>query len=269
MKLLIKSIFTTVIILSTAYLFAEETAKSKLSETISGQHREMSSARDQYRHPLETLNFFQVEEDHSVIEIWPGGGAWYTEILAPFLRDKGVFYAAQFNPETANEYQNKTLNKFNTKLAANPEIYSKVNMVIFNPPNEFNLGAPDSVDRVLTFRNVHNWTRFNDEGVLAAFKAFYQVLKPGGKLGVIDHRLPEDRETGTGGYVKPSYVIKMAEAAGFTLEASSEINANAKDSADYEKGVWTLPPVLALKDQDREKYLGIGESDRMTLLFVK
>jgi len=269
MKLILKVILTSVSLLSTAMIFAGGDINADIKDVIAGEHRAKSAMRDQYRHPQQTLNFFQVKDNHSVVEIWPGGGAWYTQILAPYLSKKGQFYAAQYNPETDNNYQKKTLKKFHSKMAEHTELYSKVNMVVFNPPSDINLGAPGSVDRVLTFRNVHNWTRAGDEDVLAIFQAFYQVLKSGGKLGVVEHRLPEDRTKGTAGYVKESYVIKMAEAAGFKLEARSDINANAKDNADYEKGVWTLPPTLALKETDKEKYLAIGESDRMTLLFVK
>lgn len=269
MKNIQRSILTLITLLTAVSVIAGDMKETKLSETLKSPHREKSAQRDQYRHPQQTLNFFQVKENHSVVEIWPGGGAWYTEVLAPYLSEKGQFYAAQYNPATDNDYQKKTLKKFNAKLAKHPEVYSKVKMAIFSPPNDFQLGAPNSVDRVLTFRNVHNWTRSGDDNVLAIFQAFHQVLKSGGKLGVTDHRLPEEREKGTGGYIKQSYVIKIAEAAGFVLEASSEINANAKDTADHPKGVWTLPPVLRMKEQDKEKYLAIGESDRMTLLFVK
>ncbi len=257
------------LIIVTVGITTAETTNNKLDKAIASKHREGSSSRDKYRHPAETLNFFQVEANHKVIEIWPGGGAWYTEILAPYLADKGTFFAAQYNPESTSKYVQKTLKKFNAKMSADQGLYGKVKVVVFNPPSDIQLGADASVDRVLTFRNVHNWTRNGDEAVLAAFKSFYKVLKPGGKLGVTDHRLPEDRSNGTGGYLKQSYVIKMAEAAGFKLEASSEINANSKDTADHEKGVWTLPPTLTWKEKDKEKYLAIGESDRMTLLFVK
>ncbi len=274
MNLSIKTILTTTLVtsvalLSSSALFAGDADNSKLNAALAGKHRTESAARDPYRHPFGTLNFFQVEPNHTVVEIWPGGGAWYTEVLAPYLRDEGKFYAAQYNPASDSEYHQKTLKKFNNKLAAHPDVYDNVNMAIFNPPNEFKLGEAGTVDRVLTFRNVHNWTRSGDEAVLGIFQAFHEVLKAGGKLGVVEHRLPEDRKEGTAGYVKESYVIKMAEAAGFKFEGRSEVNANAKDTADHEKGVWTLPPVMRLKDQDKEKYLAIGESDRMTLLFVK
>jgi len=250
-------------------LTATISANDKLDMVIASKHREASSSRDKYRHPAETLNFFQIKANHKVVEIWPGGGAWYTEILAPYLADKGTLYGAMYNPETTNDYQLRTMKTFNKKMDANKELYGKVKLVVFSPPSDIQLGADGSMDRVLTFRNVHNWTRNGDEAVIASFKAFYKVLKPGGKLGVTEHRLPEDRTEGTGGYLKQSYVIKMAEVAGFELQASSEINANSKDTVDHEKGVWTLPPRLALKEKDKEKYLAIGESDRMTLLFVK
>ncbi|MCP3674303.1 MAG: class I SAM-dependent methyltransferase [Gammaproteobacteria bacterium] len=268
-NILTTTLLTSVALLSSSTLFAGHHENMRLNEAIAGEHRTESSARDKYRHPLEALNFFQVQANHTVVEIWPGGGAWYTEVLAPYLRKDGKFFAAQYNPASDSEYQQKTLKKFNAKLAANPEVYNKVNMAIFNPPSEFKLGEAGTVDRVLTFRNVHNWTRSGDDAVLGIFQAFYEVLKTGGKLGVVEHRLPEDRKDGTAGYVKESYVIKMAETAGFKFEGSSEVNANAKDTADHKKGVWTLPPTLTLKEQDREKYLAIGESDRMTLLFVK
>ena len=274
MNLSIKTILTTTLVtsialLSSSTLLAGHHENMELNKALAGKHRTESAARDKYRHPLGTLEFFQVQANHTVVEIWPSGGAWYTEVLAPYLKKDGKFYAAQYNPASDNEYQQKTLKKFNAKLAAHPEVYNKVEMAIFNPPSEFKLGEAGSVDRLLTFRNVHNWTRSGDDAVLGIFQAFHEVLKTGGKLGVVEHRLPEDRKEGTVGYVKESYVIKMAEAAGFKLEDRSEVNANAKDTADHEKGVWTLPPVMRLKDQDKEKYLAIGESDRMTLLFVK
>ena len=267
MKLFKQIIATTLVLAS---MGSEALANNNdLSGIHDAKHREMTNKRDQYRHPVETLAFFQVEANHNVIEIWPGGSAWYTEVLAPYLRDSGSLLAAHYNPNSEKSGRVKALAKFQTKLAANPEIYDKITMGVFNPPNEFQLGDDNSADRVLTFRNLHNWMGYGEEGVLAIFKAFYKVLKPGGKLGVVDHRLFENMGNSRGGYVSQAYAIKMAELAGFKLEASSEINANAKDTKDYEQGVWTLPPVLTLKDKDRAKYVAIGESDRMTLLFVK
>lgn len=217
-------------------------------------------ARDQYRHPIETLKFFGLKPTDLVVEIYPGGG-WYTEILAPFVADKGSLALV------ASEQQ---LSRARAKAAADPATYGNV---LFSPITSWNdqTSFPaGSADVVLTFRNVHNW---NMQGQAEnAFKAFYAMLKPGGVLGVVEHRLPEgrpDAHMATSGYMKQSVVIAMAEAAGFKLAATSEINANPKDSADHPEGVWTLPPSLRLGDKDRAKYLAIGESDRMTLKFVK
>jgi len=277
MKLNVKfsSILLAISILSTGGLFAhgdksaDHNSVSAIDKAVSAKHREKNSKRDQFRHPKQTLEFFQVNESQTVIEILPGGGGWYTEILAPLLKEKGHFYAAQYNPETDSVYRQKTIKRFSDKLAANPELYGNVKMAVFAPPADFQLGEAGTADRVVTFRNLHNWTGGKDEDVLAIFKAFHTVLKTGGKLGLTDHRLPEDRSEGTSGYVKQSYAIKMAEAAGFTLEASSDINANPNDTVDHPEGVWTLPPSYALGDKDKEKYKAIGESNRMTLLFVK
>ncbi|MFT5451162.1 MAG: putative methyltransferase [Enterobacterales bacterium] len=268
------SLLLPILMLSSGSLLAhgdESTAThtTAIEKAVAGKHREKNSKRDVYRHPSQTLEFFQVNESQTIIEISPGGSGWYTEILAPLLKDNGTFYAAQYNPESTSTYQQRTLKNFAAKLKANPELYDKVKMAIFSAPDVFQLGEPGSADRVLTFRNLHNWTGGKDEDVLAIFKAFHTVLKTGGKLGITDHRLPEDSTKGVNGYVKQSYAIKMAEAAGFTLEASSDVNANPKDTVDHPKGVWTLPPSYALGDVDKEKYKAIGESDRMTLLFVK
>jgi predicted methyltransferase len=215
--------------------------------------------RDTYRHPAETLAFFGVTPTQTVVEYAPSGG-WYTEILAPLLRDQGKFYALQ----PTGRY----LDGYRTFLAAKPAVYDKVTVV---PYPEATATIPaNSVDTVLTFRNVHNMVMGGTEA--ATFSAFFAMLKPGGTLGVVDHRLPESRDSAlekTSGYLKVSTIRRIAEAAGFTYAGASEVNANPKDTADWAKGVWTLPPVLANKDVDRDKYLAIGESDRMTLKFVK
>ncbi|WP_420145216.1 class I SAM-dependent methyltransferase [Sphingobium sp.] len=216
-------------------------------------------ARDQYRHPAETLSFFGVTPTQTVVEYAPSGG-WYTEILAPLLRAKGTFYALQPTGRYLDGYKGF--------LAANPAVYDKVKVVPF--PEETAQIPAGSVDTVLTFRNVHNMVMAGNEA--ATFKAFFDVLKPGGTLGVVDHRLPEDRDTAlekSSGYLKVSTIRRIAQAAGFEYVGASEINANAKDTADWPKGVWTLPPTLSLKDVDKDKYLAIGESDRMTLKFRK
>ncbi len=226
-------------------------------------------ARDRYRHPAQTLAFFEVDAGDTVVELWPGGG-WYTEILAPYLAaGGGKLYAA------APDWGRSGIDKLKT---ANAELYGNIPVVDFPAFQADAPRVPDgTADVVLTFRNVHNWKmgyRREDKQDYSAeaFRQIYAMLKPGGILGVVDHRLPEtasaEREKSSG-YIKTSTVRRLAEAAGFKLAASSEINANPQDTADWPDGVWTLPPSLALKEQDRERYLAIGESDRMTLKFVK
>ena len=230
---------------------------------------EANRARDVYRHPYETLAFFGVEPDDTVVEIWPGGG-WYTEILAPYLASGGgTLYVA------APEWGRSGIAKLQQ---ANALVYGGVRVADFPVFDGKAAEIPaGSADAVLTFRNVHNWRmgyRREDKQdySLLAFQQIYAMLKPGGVLGIVDHRLPEsasDERERNSGYIKVSTVRRLAEQAGFRLDASSEINANPKDTADWPDGVWTLPPSLALKDKDRAKYLAIGESDRMTLRFVK
>ncbi len=214
--------------------------------------------RDQYRHPAETLMFFGVTGSQTVLEYMPAGG-WYLEILAPLATAGGGNY---IGAQPAGRY----LDQASAAMASNPKAYGRGRLVTW-PPTEV---AGGSVDTVLTFRNVHNMVMGGNAS--ATFAEFFRVLKPGGVLGVVDHRLPESRDVSlekSSGYLKVSTVRKLAEDAGFVLEASSEINANPKDSADWPKGVWTLPPTLRDGEVDREKYLVIGESDRMTLRFRK
>jgi predicted methyltransferase len=230
---------------------------------------ETNRARDRYRHPIETLTFFGVKPDDGVVEIWPGGG-WYTEILAPYLRSGGgrLLWAAR-------DWGMGGLKKLQE---ADPALYGSIRTADFPAFDAKAKRVPDgSADVVLTFRNVHNWRmgyRREDKQDYSAeaFRQIYAMLKPGGVLGIVDHRLPEsaseERERESG-YVKVSTVRRLAEAAGFRFAGSSEINANPKDTADWPEGVWTLPPTLTLKDKDRDRYLAIGESDRMTLKFVK
>jgi len=252
---------------------AAGTQAADLSGVLNGPQRsEQSQARDQYRHPQQTLSFFGLQPDMTVVEIWPGSGGWYTELLAPYLRDQGKLYEAIF-PENGGKYYQHANEKFKQKLASMPSVCDRISLTQFKPPKAVDIAPPGSADMVLTFRNVHNWYMGNgDEDVIAAFKAFYTALKPGGILGVVDHHLPADRpqsDQKESGYMHQQYVIDMAKKAGFKLVATSPVNANPKDNADHPKGVWTLPPTLALKDKDKEKYLAIGESDRMTLKFVK
>ncbi len=178
--------------------------------------------------------------------------------------------AAGGDPQSTSEYQRKSAAKYRAKLAANSTLYGKVKVGVFEPGNKYDFASAESVDLVLTFRNIHNWMGTDDGQIVAAFKSVYEALKPNGVFGVVEHRLPEARPADPdSGYVHESYVIAMAEKAGFTLMAKSEINANPKDTADHKQGVWALPPSFANKDEDREKYAAIGESDRMTLRFVK
>lgn len=241
---------------------------SALDKAISGEYRsDKNKSRDMYRNPKETLEFFGFKPSMTVVEVAPGG-AWYSEILAPALKEKGQFYGAQYPDTGEDNYYSKARKRLEKKLTSN-EIFSKMKLTDFTPKKPSVLAPKGTADLVLTFRNLHNW---KEEGVSQLFKDAYVALKPGGALGVVEHRMPESQDWETNkksGYFPASLTIKLAEEAGFKLAASSEINANAKDTADHPKGVWTLPPVLALKDKDRAKYMAIGESDRMTLKFVK
>ena len=249
-------------ILSQPVLAQSETApvpSTALREAIAAPTRTPANvARDQYRHPAETLGFFGIMPGQTIVEYSPGGG-WYTEILAPFTKARGTLYAVQA--------PGKSYDALAARFAADPATYGKVKLVAWPA-----VGAvPDgSVDAVLTFRNIHNMVMAGTGE--ASFKRFFAMLKPGGVLGVEDHRLPEDRDSALekkSGYLKRSTVVALARQAGFVLDAESEVNANPKDSADWPDGVWTLPPTYRLGDTDRAKYAAIGESDRMTLRFRK
>jgi predicted methyltransferase len=248
----------------------EDASGAALKAAIAGAQRaEADRARDQYRHPFETLTWFGIKDNMTVVEIWPGGG-WYTDILAPFLKDHGTYYAAGFDPDASVDFMRKGAQKFKEKLAANPELFGKIKVTALFAPTKIDIAPEGSADMVLTFRNVHNWMA--DGQAENVFKAMYKALKPGGVLGVEEHRgnpaIPQDPKAASG-YVREDHVIKLAEGAGFQLVGRSEINANPKDTKDYPQGVWTLPPVLRLKEVDKDKYLAIGESDRMTLKFIK
>lgn len=252
------------------FLLASVVNADSLQSAIDGAHRsDKNSVRDEARRPYETLSFFEVKPDSKVVEIWPGGG-WYTEILAPYLRDNGKLVAAHFPEQEKEGYFKRSRDAFLKKLADNPEIYSQVEVTAVYPPEHDKITTPGTADNVLTFRNVHNWTKIGIDQLM--FDSFYEALKPGGVLGVVEHRAPEGASLEymkDSGYVTEAYVITLAENAGFELVESSDINNNPADTKDYEKGVWTLPPTLAMKDKDRERYEAIGESDRMTLKFVK
>ena len=250
---------------------AADSVEKRLMEISAGEHRSAENiARNKYRNPAETLSWFGLRDDMVVVEMSPGGRGWYTEILAPFLRDKGKLYAASFNSQSEREYFRKNSKKYLDKLASKPNIYDKVIVTEFEPPAKPTLEPKGKADMVLTFRNTHGWIRAGTEEQV--FASMYEVLKPGGILGLVQHRGTAEmvgKEWANKGYVSQAEVIRLAKAAGFKLVESSEINANPKDTKDYSEGVWTLPPVYRLKDQDKEKYMAIGESDRMTLKFVK
>jgi predicted methyltransferase len=240
-----------------------------LRTIIAGDHRKTKNrARDAFRHPFETLSFFGLRSDMTVAEILPGGG-WYLEIIAPFLKSKGRYYAANWaNDEPRPRYRG-FLKRFKEMLAARPDLYGKVTVTEF-AKHKTNFAPPGSADLVLTFRNLHNWPK---RGTLKLYMAaIFKVLKPGGILGVVDHRandrLPVDPKA-LSGYVHEAQMIKFAEEAGLRFLAKSDINANPRDMTQHPEGVWTLPPSLRLKDKFRDKYLAIGESDRLTMKFVK
>ena len=219
--------------------------------------------RDRYRNPGPTLAFFGVKPTDTVVELIPGGG-WYTEILSPYLAKRGTYYAAGGFERGLNGVK-----ALQTKDAA---AYARVRLAAFPAKPGEPAVADGSADVVLTFRNVHNLKFQGADKAQAAFAEMYRMLKPGGTLGIVEHRLPEARDSSAeekSGYLKTSTVVALATGAGFRLTGQSEINANPRDTADYPEGVWTLPPNYRLKDVDRARYEAIGESDRMTLRFVK
>jgi predicted methyltransferase len=258
---------TSVLAVASVAIGAPPAQRDGIEAAVAAETRsEANVARDRYRHPSETLRFFGVEPDDTVVEIWPGGG-WYTEILAPYLAAEGSLWAVA--PQGG-------LGGIDRLRARDAATYAGIQTAVF-PASAEGTGVPDgSADVVLTFRNVHNWRmgygREGQDYAPDAFAQMFAMLKPGGTLGIVDHRLPEDasdeREKSSG-YIKVSTVMKLAEGAGFEYVGASEVNANPLDTTDWEKGVWTLPPTFALKDQDRDRYAAIGESDRMTLKFRK
>lgn len=241
-----------------------------IERALAGEHRSAENrARDAWRHPLDTLLFFGIKPDMTVVEVWPGAGGWYTEVLAPLLAERGRLYAAMLPPMPGNAYVTQTLAQFDAKLAARPDLYGKVTVTRLGP-GDFDIAPPGSVDMVVTFRNLHNWMNLGFEK--EAFAEMFRALRSGGILGVEEHRgnpdKPQDPRAASG-YVNEQYAIDLITAAGFVLEARSEINANPKDTKDYEQGVWALPPTYRAGNRDRAKYEAIGESDRFTLRFRK
>lgn len=251
-------------------------ASTPIARAVAGQNRTAEQiARDQWRHPAETLAFFEVEPGDVVVELFPGGG-WYTEILAPMLRRGGGHLVAIVPDPEASDYNRQTVEAYQAAYADRVETYGQVTVTPLTADSGF--GPDASADKVLTFRNVHNWMAAGYADQM--FERAFDVLKPGGVLGVVEHRLPSAWNqdlSARSGYVHESYVIQLAERAGFELDGESEINANPNDPADHLLGVWMLPPRLLAPeegstmaaDYDRQRYLDIGESDRMTLRFRK
>ncbi len=269
-----KSIFSilAVILLSTSAYADEPTFAERVVIGMNGDHRsDENKARDQYRHPAETLAFFGIEDGMTVMEIWPGGG-WYTEILAPAMRDHGNLIIATWDPQVEGQpaYRYELPKQMEENFEEHPEIYDQVTFEYFSPPQSPSLGEADSIDVIVTFRNTHGWITAGQAQDI--FKEFARVLKPGGVLGVVQHRADDGADplvSAKNGYVSEAAVKEIAANAGLVFEAASEINANPKDTKDHPKGVWTLPPSYQLGEVDHDKYADIGESDRMTLRFRK
>ncbi|MEZ0311233.1 MAG: class I SAM-dependent methyltransferase [Myxococcota bacterium] len=248
---------------------ADPETVAKIERVLAESHRtDEERARDMYRHPAQTLAFFGLHDNMTVVELFPGRG-WFTAVLAPVLADKGRLVLPIADPNGPEDGEGvKYAKALTARMAAAPDKFSKAQTRI-QPMDAWDLGPAGSADMVVTFRSLHNLKPAELEHLL---EAVHTVLKPGGVLGVEDHRANPGADPAKGGdtgYVPEEWVIKTIEAKGFTLDAKSEINANPKDTKDYPEGVWTLPPTLALKEQDRDKYVAIGESDRMTLRFVR
>lgn len=255
---------------------SQATAQKELKAVIHGSQRTARFvARDKYRHPDATLTFFGIRPDMRVVEVLPGGG-WYTEILAPYLRKHGQLIEATPSQYSGSPFSKRMAERFAHKLEAKPSVYGRVKLEPFELPAYMSLGAPDSADMVVTFRNMHDLIFSNVHGVTtdAMLQRFlhsaYQVLKPGGVLGIVAHRAKADMPPAKShllGRLPQAFLIKEAEKAGFQLGGTSEINANPKDPRTFP--VWYLPPSLGQKNKDRAKYESIGEADNMTLKFVK
>ena len=240
-----------------------------LTTILAGDQRPSEErARDVYRHPKDTLLFFGIRPETRVLEVWPEPG-WYTAVIAPLVRDKGKYFAGVIAADPSSKYITHRLEEYQARLAARPDLYDRVALVTFAADGG-DAVPPGSLDMVVTFRNIHNWMA-RDQAA-QAFRSMYRALKPGGVLGVVEHRgnpaVPQDPKAKSG-YVNEDYAIKLIEDQGFRLVAKSGVNDNPRDTKDYEQGVWTLPPTYRLGAKDREKYAAIGESDRFTLRFVK
>jgi len=268
MKKLAQLVLAATLGVTATYASADAISDAAMSDIRS----EKAKARDEYRHPQQTLRFFGLKPDMTVVEVSPGGG-WYADILYSVVKEEGKYVAAHFYvDDSSSDYYKKSVKGFKEKTKPGMK-YEGAEVTAFDPMKALDIAKAGSADMVLTFRNVHNWYMgHGEEGINNAFGAFFKALKPGGVLGVVEHELPESADVEAmkkSGYMKRSYIVAAAEKAGFVLEASSDVNANPMDTADHPRGVWTLPPRLALEEQNRDKYLAIGESNRMTLKFKK
>ena len=268
-KLALALLAAAAMVAGCAMTSTREATAQALDNILSDPHRpEVDRARDVYRHPKETLLFFGIRPEMTVLEVWPEPG-WYTDIIAPLVRDNGKYYAAVIEPDPKSQHITTRLDAFQKKLASDPTLYGKTTTVTL-PSNGGDVVPPGSMDLVVTFRNVHNWMA--DGTAANVFATVFKALKPGGVLGVVEHRgsaaAPQDPQAKSG-YVNEDYAIKLIEAQGFRLLGTSEVNANPRDTKDYEQGVWTLPPTYRLGEKDKDKYAAIGESDRFTLKFEK
>jgi predicted methyltransferase len=263
------AVLAAALLLAPSPLVAQTAGPALAAIVASPDRNPANRARDPYRHPEATLSFFGVTPDSVVVEILPGRSGYWTEILAPYLKDHGHYIAAVGDRASTSKETREAIEAFEAEFAATPERYGAIEVAEFSGDLHA-VAAPESADFVLTFRNIHNWMARGRAA--AAFSAFYDALKPGGVLGLEEHRARADAAQDPlagSGYVREDFAIALAEAAGFKLAGKSEINANPKDTKDYSVGVWALPPTYRLKDVDREKYAAIGESDRFTLKFVK
>ena len=260
-----KKIFIYFVLVSTFLTFQNLQASTIEDAVINDERSAKNIVRDKYRHPIETLKFFQIKSNMTVIELSPGSG-WYTEILSKCLYEEGKLIAAAYNP-SVSDYAKRSREAYEKKLKSKIS-YNKVEVVdLFSK-----LSDDATIDAVLTFRNIHNWIDEDTKNLRKIFEQSYSALKPGGIFGVVEHRAkPETslEEMRKSGYVTEELTINLAKEVGFILSAKSNINANIKDTKDHPAGVWSLPPTLYLKDKNREKFIEIGETDRMTLLFRK
>jgi predicted methyltransferase len=266
LNLRLPSLIVVAVIAAGGYTAAAAVTDSALTAAVASPARSAAAvARDKVRHPVEELTFFGISPKLNVVELWPGGGYW-TDILGPYLAPSG-HYTVALPP--ASDAENSSVVRFRARIAAEKGRLGTIHESTLGP-DHFEIAPPGSADLVLTFRNLHNW--MNDGYAAQALAACFTALKPGGILGIEEHRgrndIPQDPKAESG-YVRQDYAIALAKKAGFVLVASSEIDANPRDTKDWPKGVWTLPPTLAMGDKDRDKYIAIGEGDNMVLKFQK